>query len=115
MMLQSPRFMTLTEALDYYASVTPEALALMKVNNPLGNEKNIAVSYHQLRNSALHLAAHLLATWATGSRILLPTSVSEYFAVGLIACQYAGMVAVPSPFIAHPVSTSTSAFEQYHA
>ncbi|MDC9595037.1 fatty acyl-AMP ligase [Xenorhabdus sp. IM139775] len=97
MMSQSHHFMTLTEALDYYASVTPDALALIKVNNPLDNEKNIAVSYHQLRNSALHLAEHLLSTWVPGSRLLLPTSVSEYFAVGLMACQYAGMVAVPSP------------------
>lgn len=92
-----PRFNTLPAALDHHAAATPDALALMRVNHPLRDEKNRPVSYRQLRNSALHLAAGLHDTCAPGSRILLPTAVSEYFAVGFLACLYAGMVAVPSP------------------
>ncbi|EMF5055659.1 MULTISPECIES: fatty acyl-AMP ligase [Serratia] len=97
MTLAAPRFSTLPAALDHHAAAIPDAQALMRVNHPLRDEKNRPVSYRQLRDSALHLAIALHETCAPGSRILLPTSVSEYFAVGFLACLYAGMVAVPSP------------------
>lgn len=97
MMLTSPRFGSLTAALDHHASTTPDALALMRVNDLRYDEKNRLISYSQLHNSARHLAAILYDTLTPGSRILLPTSVSEYFSVGFLACLYAGMVAVPSP------------------
>ncbi|OJT44741.1 fatty acyl-AMP ligase [Serratia plymuthica] len=97
MMLNPPRFPTLQAAVDHHAAVTPEALALMMVNHPHHDEKNRQVNYRQLRHSALHLAAELRATYAPNSRILLPSSVSEYFAIGFLACMYARMIAVPAP------------------
>lgn len=97
MTLDALHFPSLQAALDHHAAVSPENLALMMVNNPNCNEKNRQINYRQLRHSALHLAADLRAAYAPNSRILLPSSVSEYFAVGFLACMYAHMIAVPAP------------------
>lgn len=90
-------FKTLPEAFDYHHLRHPEKLALMMVNDPFQDERNSALSYDHLRTAALAMAAHLQDYYPKLSRILLPCSVNQEFAISFLACIYAGMIAVPSP------------------
>lgn len=88
---------TLTQALDHHCQTHPEKTAIVMVNNLTDDDINRKLSYLQLRRSAFALAKRLKEDFPVGSRILLPTVVSEFFAIAFLACNYAKMIAVPSP------------------
>lgn len=56
-----------------------------------------SLTYSELHTRASSVAGALLAIAQTGSRVLLPSTCNLDFHVAFLACQYAGMVAVPVP------------------
>jgi acyl-CoA synthetase (AMP-forming)/AMP-acid ligase II len=92
-----PEFKTLIEAMEYHSHTTPEKVAVVMVNSLTDEALNTRISYAGLQASAIALAGVLNEKFEAGSRILLPTVVSEYFVVAFLACSYARMIAVPTP------------------
>ncbi|MGA0602804.1 fatty acyl-AMP ligase [Caulobacter sp. KR2-114] len=83
----------LTEIIDRYASDQPTADALIFLKN--GEEVSERVSYQDLRDRALRVAAALAKRTAKGDRVLLLYPPGVEFVVTFFAALYAGVVAVP--------------------
>ncbi len=89
--------LTLVDTLDLHSRATPDKDAVVMINSLTDDTANHRLTYSVLRHSALTLATQLRDNYPSGSRILLPTVVSEYFVVAFLACGYAKMIAVPTP------------------
>ncbi|MZD07806.1 AMP-binding protein [Streptomyces sp. SID5785] len=72
-----------------------QALHLLPESDEAGRARQ--VSYRALDTAARELAGWLQARGATGERVLLMHASRHQFAVSLLACLYAGAIAVPVP------------------
>lgn len=95
--LKTSGYRSLSEALDYAA----QGMTGCNFYNGRG-ELTSALTYRELRNQALELAARLVGLGLDrGSRIALVADTRPEFHVMFFACQYAGLVPVPLPAAVH--------------
>ena len=86
-------FATLAEGLDYAARGETGC----NFYSPRG-ELEVALSYRELRERALDLAARLpAARLRRGDRVAIVAETTPDFLIFFFACQYAGMIPVPLP------------------
>ncbi|MGI5479602.1 fatty acyl-AMP ligase [Streptomyces lavendofoliae] len=86
---------TFTELIQAQAAESPEREALIILTERSGILEPRTITYAELDRAARALAARLRRHIAPGDRVLLTHSSRELFATGLLACLYAGAVAVP--------------------
>jgi acyl-CoA synthetase (AMP-forming)/AMP-acid ligase II len=70
-----------------------------------------SISYHDLDRRARATAAYLLRAGGPGDRVLLMLPTCLDFVVGLFACCYAGMVAIPVPYPGTSAASAVSRLE----
>ncbi len=87
-------YRTLVEAALDRARKMPDKVAYEFLQKGGARE---SLTYSELHARASAVAGALRANAEVGSRVLLPSTCSLDFHVGFLACQYAGMVAVPVP------------------
>ncbi len=85
-------FETLTDALEYAAGGDTG----FNFYN-LRGELTTTLTYRELREQAVDLAARLAGRFERGARLALIAETSPDFLVAFFACQYAGMVPAPLP------------------
>ncbi|MFE3519532.1 fatty acyl-AMP ligase [Streptomyces sp. NPDC059166] len=86
---------TYTEHIQAQAAATPDREALILLTDRDGTLSPRTVTYGELDRAARSLAACLRRHVRPGERVLLAHRSRERFVTGLIACLYAGAVAVP--------------------
>ena len=95
--LKVGEFDTLTDALDYAA----QGETGFNFYSPRG-ELAEAVTYRELRTTALDLASRLVgAGFPRGMRFAILAETHSYFPSFFFACQYAGLIPVPLPLNIH--------------
>ncbi len=90
----SPACQTLVEALRTRASETPDRVAFVFLEN--GEQESARLTFGELDRLAGTTAARLRASAAAGDRALLLYPQGLDFVVGLFACWYADVVAIPT-------------------
>ncbi|MCI0383418.1 fatty acyl-AMP ligase [Streptomyces sp. CNQ085] len=93
-------YRSFTDLILSRARETPGRAALVllgEAGGPGGEQAAGTVSYGELDREARALAAWLQEHGAPGERVLVLQSCRRLFAVSLVACLYAGAVAVPVP------------------
>jgi acyl-CoA synthetase (AMP-forming)/AMP-acid ligase II len=90
-------YRTFTELILDRVEQTPDREALLLLPESDEGGRPSPVSYRGLDASARELAGWLQARGATGERVLLMHTSRRQFAVSLLACLYAGAIAVPVP------------------
>ncbi|MBZ3912666.1 fatty acyl-AMP ligase [Streptomyces acidiscabies] len=88
-----PEFPTLPAALSHWAAVRPDDTAYVFAS-PQGDADR-TVSYRELEQSALTVAAFLRTTARPGDRVLLLLPPGLDYLTAFLGCLYAGTVAVP--------------------
>ncbi|MBB1242205.1 fatty acyl-AMP ligase [Streptomyces durbertensis] len=87
---------TFVEVLAERVEAEPRALALTLLVEEDGElVTGRELSYHALDLAARRLAARLREHCAAGDRVLVPHASQDLFAIGFLACLYAGVIAVP--------------------
>jgi acyl-CoA synthetase (AMP-forming)/AMP-acid ligase II len=86
----------LHDLLAAQARLRPRDLAFVVLDRS-GRETG-SVTYADLDRMARAAAAHLLSAAEPGDRVLLMLPTGLDFVIGLFACAYAGMVAIPVPY-----------------
>lgn len=84
---------TLVETLDYHADNRPNRLAYRYLEN--GEDEKGTLTYGELRDRALIVAYELAQHTGQGERAVLLYPAGLDFIVAFLACQYAGVIAVP--------------------
>lgn len=85
-------FQTLPEALDYAAQGETGYNFFT-----LRGELSQSLSYAQLRDAAMTLAARLAGRFERGDRLTVVAETSPDFLITFFACQYAGLIPAPMP------------------
>ncbi|MER6128490.1 fatty acyl-AMP ligase [Streptomyces sp. NPDC001795] len=88
---------TFVELIRDRVEETPEGEALLLLPESDERGRPSPVSYRSLDASARELAGWLQTRGALGERVLLMHTSRRQFAVSLLACLYAGAIAVPAP------------------
>ncbi|AVT40951.1 fatty acyl-AMP ligase [Plantactinospora sp. BB1] len=88
---------TFTGQLLRHVRDRPQHPAVVFTEDPRSPDAESRLSYGQLHAAATRLAARLRAEYQPGSRMLLLYPSGLEFVVAFVACQYAGLVAVPAP------------------
>ncbi|WP_315833477.1 fatty acyl-AMP ligase [Bradyrhizobium prioriisuperbiae] len=86
---------TLTDMIDFYADTSPEARALVFLNN--GEEVEASLTYRELRTRSMFLALTMRRYVSRNSRAVLLFPPGLDFIVAFFAALYAGIIAVPQP------------------
>lgn len=73
----------------------PNHPALVVVSEQQGKLSELSLTYHQLEQRILSLAAQLQISCKQGERVLLMLDNNEHYVVSFFACLYAGLIAVP--------------------
>lgn len=84
-----PAFATLNHALAHWAATRPQALALAFID---GTER-VELSYRELHERALRVAAHLSRITQPGDRVVLVFEQGADYLVAFLGCCYARVVA----------------------
>ncbi|GHB55137.1 hypothetical protein GCM10010347_26310 [Streptomyces cirratus] len=88
-----PRFPSIPAALSHWAAHRPDDVAYTFVGTGLEVEQN--VTFRELEDASLKVAAALQSTARRGDRILLLFPPGLDYLVAFLGCLYAGVVAVP--------------------
>ncbi|MEH1166474.1 fatty acyl-AMP ligase [Micromonospora sp. CPCC 205539] len=88
---------TFTEALRRHVRDRADDPAVVFVAEPDDPTQDQVLSYRELDEQARALASHLRARHPAGARVLLLYPPGIGFVAAFVACQYAGIVAVPAP------------------
>ncbi|MEE6311991.1 fatty acyl-AMP ligase [Plantactinospora veratri] len=88
---------TFTGQLLRHVRDRPHHPAVVYTEDPRSPDAESLLSYGQLHDAATRLAGRLRADHRPGSRMLLLYPSGLEFVVAFVACQYAGLVAVPAP------------------
>ncbi|MFI6942049.1 fatty acyl-AMP ligase [Streptomyces sp. NPDC050418] len=92
-----PEHRTFVELLSDHIKQSPGRQALLLLPDSDGTGRAKSVSYLALDTAARELAGWLQARGAAGERVLLMHASRRQFTVSLLACLYAGAIAVPVP------------------
>lgn len=88
---------TLTEQLLHQVRERAHHPAVVYTSDPGSPGAETSLTYGQLHAAAAELASRIRAAYPVGSRMLLLYPPGLDFVVAFVACQYAGVVAVPGP------------------
>ncbi|MEV7981414.1 fatty acyl-AMP ligase [Streptomyces sp. NPDC086519] len=86
---------TFTEHFQAQVAATPDREALILLTERDGGLTPETISYARLDRAVRDLAGHLRRHVQPGDRVLIAPSARDLFVTGLLACLYAGAVAVP--------------------
>jgi acyl-CoA synthetase (AMP-forming)/AMP-acid ligase II/acyl carrier protein len=88
---------TIIDRLAYNAACRPHTTAFVVLENEPANERTI--TYAQLSSRVKSLAADCMYRQLEGKRVVLVYQDVLEFIIAFLACQYAGIVAVPVPYM----------------
>jgi len=88
---------TIVDHLLTYANVTPDKKAFIVLGNEAHDEK--AITYRRLAATVEKVAAALAEKQWAGKRVLLVYQDVLEFVVSFLACQYAGIIPLPVPYV----------------
>jgi acyl-CoA synthetase (AMP-forming)/AMP-acid ligase II len=88
---------TLTEQLLRQVRERWHQPAVIHTSDPGSLEAETSLTYGQLHDAAAALASRIHEGYPVGSRVLLLYPPGLDFVVAFVACQYAGVIAVPGP------------------
>jgi acyl-CoA synthetase (AMP-forming)/AMP-acid ligase II len=88
---------TFAEQLQRNSRDRPDQTAVIYTTDPYSNAADHRLTHRQLRDDATALAGRLRHDHPSGSRLLLVHPPGPDFVVAFVACQFAGVVAVPAP------------------
>ncbi|MCA2211349.1 fatty acyl-AMP ligase [Jidongwangia harbinensis] len=88
---------TFTGQLLRQVRTRPDHPAVIYTEDPGAAGAEVRLSYRRLHDAASALAARLRAAYPAGARLLLCCPPGPDFVIAFVACQYAGLVAVPAP------------------
>ena len=88
----------LIEAIQGWARVRPEESAIIVLGD--GENETDRISFRELDRRARRIAAYLVRQGLPGRPLMLPAHSDRAFIETFCGCLYAGVIAVPTPFLA---------------